>query len=129
MFEEVRKNAAKELGLPEDTAWEEIEQVRLNRDDLRLSYANKLGLSEHPTWTEIDLAVNAELIRRERIKALNLPKDYTLEQVNQVESKMIKAKMITELGLPEDATWEQIDQANYEASMIEIENRNSGMHR
>ena len=127
--QEEQKNTAKELGLPEDTAWEEIEQVRLNRDDLRLSYANKLGLSENPTWTEIDLAVNAELIRRERIKALNLPKDYTLEQVNQVESKMIKAKMITELGLPEDATWEQIDQANYEASMIEIENRNSGMHR
>lgn len=133
MFEKVRKIAVKELGLPEDTDWEEIEQARLNRDDLRLSYANKLGLPENTTWIEIDFAVDAELRRRDRIKALNLPKDYTLEQIYQVESKieseMMKAKMIAKLGLPENATWEQIDQAHNEAIIMKIENRNSGMHK
>ena len=53
MYEYLRKHAATELGLPENATWEQIDQARVNRDDLRKSYAAKLGLSENANYDKI----------------------------------------------------------------------------
>lgn len=82
MFEEVRKYAAKELGLPENTTWEEIEQARLNRNDLRINYVKEQANQ-----------VDSKMIKAEMISELGLPEDATWVQINQAYSEATMAEL------------------------------------
>lgn len=123
MNDEMRKNVAKHLGLPESAT---IGQIAEMADKIsRLYDLKKYGLPETATDEEIRdayhremresddkdydiLEIDAENARKKMIAILGLPEDYTLEQVNKIEHELIVHKVALQNGISEDLPEEEI---------------------
>lgn len=123
MNNEMRKNVAKHLGLPESAT---IGQIAEMADKIsRLYDLKKYGLPETATDEEIRdayhremresddkgydiLEIDAENARKKMIAILGLPDNYTLEQVNKIEHELIVHKVALQNGISEDLPEEEI---------------------
>lgn len=123
MNNEMRKNVAKHLGLPESAT---IGQIAEMADKISKLYdLKKYGLPETATDEEIRdayhremresddkgydiLEIDAENARKKMIAILGLPDNYTLEQVNKIEHELIVHKVALQNGISEDLPEEEI---------------------